>query len=73
MSDVGIKANVRYELKTACRNGTMHVIFEPLDFIARLAALDCMDAWSIGRINALFGKSIESPQAVNQPSTVASR
>ncbi len=28
---------------------------------------------SIGRINALFGKSIESPQVVNQPSTVASR
>jgi hypothetical protein len=25
-------------------HGTTHVIFEPLDFIARLAALDCMDA-----------------------------
>ena len=30
-------------------------------------------SWSIGRINALFGKSIESPQVVNQPSTVTSR
>lgn len=30
---------VRYELKTPFRNGTTHVIFEPLDFIARLAAL----------------------------------
>ena len=30
---------VRYELKTPYRDGTTHVIFEPLDFIARLAAL----------------------------------
>jgi hypothetical protein len=27
------------ELKTPYRNGTSHVIFEPLDFIAKLAAL----------------------------------
>jgi len=31
--------NVRYELKTPYRDGTTHVVFEPLDFIARLAAL----------------------------------
>lgn len=30
---------VHYELKTPWRNGTTHVIFEPLDFISRLAAL----------------------------------
>ncbi len=30
---------IRYELKTPYRNGTTHVIFEPLDFIAKLAAL----------------------------------
>ena len=30
---------VRYELKTPYRDGTTHVIFEPLDFIARLVAL----------------------------------
>jgi hypothetical protein len=30
---------VRYELKAPWRNGTTHVIFEPLDFIARLVAL----------------------------------
>jgi len=27
---------VRYELKTPWRNGTTHVMFEPLDFISRL-------------------------------------
>jgi len=30
---------VRYELKTPWRNGTTHIIFEPLDFISRLVAL----------------------------------
>ncbi len=30
---------MRYELKTPYRDGTTHVIFEPLDFMARLAAL----------------------------------
>jgi hypothetical protein len=29
---------VRYELKTSWRNGTTHVIFEPLDFIFKLVA-----------------------------------
>ena len=33
------QGQVRYELKTAYRDGTTHVVFEPLDFIARLAAL----------------------------------
>jgi hypothetical protein len=27
---------VRYELKTPWRNGTTHVIFEPLDFMSRM-------------------------------------
>jgi hypothetical protein len=37
--------NVRYELKTPYRNGTTHVIFEPLDFMARLAALPAENEW----------------------------
>jgi hypothetical protein len=31
--------NVKYQLKTPYRNGTTHVVFEPLDFMAKLAAL----------------------------------
>jgi Putative transposase/Transposase zinc-binding domain len=31
--------NIRYELKTPYRDGTTHIIFEPLDFISKLAAL----------------------------------
>ena len=34
-----LNGDVRYQLKTPYRDGTTHVIFEPLDFIARLAAL----------------------------------
>ncbi len=38
---------LRYALKTPWRNGTTHVIFEPLDFISRLAALvPCCEAVS---------------------------
>jgi len=33
------RGEVCYTLKTPYRNGTTHVVFEPLDFIARLAAL----------------------------------
>ena len=33
------RGNIRYRLKTPHRDGTTHVIFEPQDFIARLAAL----------------------------------
>jgi putative transposase len=33
------QGQVRYTLKTPYRDGTTHVVFEPLDFIARLAAL----------------------------------
>ena len=33
------QGHVRYRLKTAYRDGTTHVVFEPLDFMARLAAL----------------------------------
>jgi hypothetical protein len=33
------QGNVRYALKTPYRDGTTHVIFEPLDFLARLASL----------------------------------
>jgi len=38
---------VRYELKTPWRNGTTHVIFEPLDFMYRMYGMprahDCRD------------------------------
>jgi len=33
------RGDVRVQLKSAYRDGTTHVVLEPLDFLARLAAL----------------------------------
>jgi len=45
---------VRYELKTPYRNGTTHVIFEPMDFIARLAALVPKPRVNLTRFHGVF-------------------
>jgi hypothetical protein len=37
--DLTVQGQVRYRLKTPYRDGTTHIVLEPLDFIARLAAL----------------------------------
>jgi hypothetical protein len=46
--------NVRYQLKTPYHNGTTHVIFEPLDFIARLAALVPKPRVNLTRFHGVF-------------------
>jgi hypothetical protein len=48
------KGNVRYQLKTPYRDGTTHVIFEPLDFIARLAALVPKPRVNLTRFHGVF-------------------
>ena len=45
---------VRYELKTTYRDGTTHVIFEPLDFVARLAALVPSRRVNLTRFHGVF-------------------
>jgi hypothetical protein len=47
--------NVRYALKTPYRDGTTHVIFEPEDFIARLAALVPKPRAHLTRYHGVFG------------------
>ena len=46
--------NIRYQLKTPYRDGTTHVIFEPLDFIARLAALVSKPRVNLTRFHGVF-------------------
>jgi hypothetical protein len=46
--------NVCYQLKTPYRDGTIHVIFEPLDFIARLAALVPKPSVNLTRFHGVF-------------------
>jgi hypothetical protein len=48
------KGNVRYRLKTPYRDGTTHVIFQPLDFIARLAALVPKPRVNLTRFHGVF-------------------
>ncbi len=45
---------ISYELKTPYKNGTTHVVFEPLDFIARLAALVPKPRVHLTRFHGLF-------------------
>ena len=47
-------AHVRYQFKTPYRDGTAHVIFEPLDFIARLTALMPKSRVNLTRFHGLF-------------------
>jgi hypothetical protein len=46
--------NIRYQLKTPYRDGTTHVIFEPLDFMARLAALIPRPRANLTRFHGVF-------------------
>ena len=45
---------VRYELKTPYNDGTTHVLFEPLDFISRLAALIPKPRVNLTRFHGVF-------------------
>ena len=45
---------IRYPLRTPCRDGTTHVLFEPQDFIARLAALAPEPRVHLTRFHGVF-------------------
>ena len=45
---------MRYELKTPYSDGTTHVLFEPLDFLARLAALVPKPRINLTRFHGVF-------------------
>lgn len=45
---------VRYQLKAPYRDGTTHVLFEPLDFLARLAALVPKPRVNLTRFHGVF-------------------
>jgi hypothetical protein len=45
---------VRYQLKTPYNNGTTHVVFEPLDFLGRLAALVPRPRVNLTRYHGVF-------------------
>jgi hypothetical protein len=48
------QGHIRYALKTPYRDGTTHVMFEPLDFLARLAALAPSPGVNLTRYHGVF-------------------
>jgi hypothetical protein len=48
------QGKVRYQLKTPWKNGTTHVEFEPIDFIAKLAALVPPPRAHLTRFHGIF-------------------
>jgi hypothetical protein len=48
------QGSIRYALKTPYRDGTTHVIFEPLDFLARLASLVPRPRVNLTRFHGVF-------------------
>jgi len=63
---------VVYELKHPFRDGTTHVLFEPLDFIARLAALVPRPRAHLVRYHGLFAPNANHRQhIVTGPSSTA--
>jgi len=48
------QGDIRVALKTPYRDGTTHVVFQPLDFIARLAALVPPPRVNLTRFHGLF-------------------
>jgi hypothetical protein len=66
--------HVRYTLKTPYRDGTTHVIFEPEDFIARLAALVPKPRAHLTRYHGVFASaSPDRAQIVPSARAVAER
>ena len=49
-----VEGNIRYELKTPYRDGTTHIIFEPLDFMSKLAALVPVPRVNLTRYHGVF-------------------
>jgi len=48
------QGDIRYALKTPYRDGTTHVVFEPVDFLSRLAALVPSARVNLTRFHGVF-------------------
>ena len=55
---------IGYELKTPYRDGTTHVVFEPLDFISKLAALVPTPRVNLTRFHGVFAPNSQYRAAI---------
>jgi len=58
------QGNVRYTLKTPYRDGTTHIVLEPMDFIARLIALVPKPRINLTRFHGVFAPNSRWRQQV---------
>jgi hypothetical protein len=56
--------NVRYQLKTPYRDGTTHIVFEPMDFLSKLAALVPKPRVNLTRFHGVFAANSHFRSAV---------
>jgi hypothetical protein len=63
---LGEDGRIVLELKSAWADGTSHLVFEPLDFLARLAALTPRP-----RVNLIFYHGVLAPHARDRGAVVA--
>ena len=64
---IAAHGNIRYRLKTPYRDGTTHVIFEPLDFIAKLAALVPRPRVNLTRYHGVFAPNSRIRAQITPP------
>jgi hypothetical protein len=55
---------VAYQLKTPYRDGTTHFVFEPIEFLARLAALVPRPRGNLVRYHGIFAPNAQHRSAV---------
>lgn len=65
--------HVRYQLKTPYRDGTTHVIFTPLDFMAKLAALVPKPRVNLTRFFGVFAPNSQYRMTITQEKKVKPR
>ena len=58
------QGHIRYELKTPYRDGTTHIIFEPLDFMSKLAALVPAPRVHLTRYHGVFAPNSQHRNAI---------
>ena len=60
-----IRANdkIQYELKNPFRNGTTHILFSPLDFLSKLAALVPRPHHNLVRYHGLLARGCHQPNS----------
>ncbi len=60
---VRFDGKIQYELKNPFSNGTTHILFSPLDFLSKLAALVSRPRYNLVRYHGVFVRGCRQPNA----------